>query len=254
MRHWALWMGIAVVCAVSNRARCQTPAQIQIKRALGDALAKDVERQFDRIADPSIVEYLQRIENRLALASGAKPLEVRLVRNSKQSAIPFPNGVLYISSGLLERIESEAELAGLLAHEMAHEPWQTIPPTQSGGTIPLLVPPCALSSPGRTPLVRQDRREPEQQATATAVKTLQAAGYDPEAVLTLFSKLSYEHPAWSKAIVSDDLLDLRATVETEVPPVGGYMVDGSAFVQMRTRLAEIVGTEARRTPPPSLTK
>ena len=243
MRHWTLCIGsLAALCALA-------PAQTQKQRALGDALAKDIDRQVQRINDPSIIEYLQRVENRLALAAGVKPLELRLVRNAKLSARLLPNGVLYISSGLLERIESEAELAGLLAHEQAHLPW---PPSSLSQTqaIPLVfLPVCVLQGSAIMPVGWiKERREPEMQATAAAVKTLKAAGYDPEAVLELFSKLSYENPPWSKAIVSGDLFDLRATLETDLPPPGGYLIDGSGFLQMHARLARLVGQEARNTP------
>ena len=240
MRHWTLCIGsLAALCTLA-------PAQTQKQRALGDALAKDIDRQVQRINDPSIIEYLQRVENRLALAAGVKPLDLRLVRNAKLSARLLPNGVLYISSGLLERIESEAELAGLLAHEQAHLPWQT----SSIGTQGLLfMPACVLEGSAIMPVGWiKERREPEMQATAAAVKTLKAAGYDPEAVLDLFSKLSYENPPWSKAIVSGDLFDLRATLETDLPPPGGYLIDGSGFLQMHARLARLVGQEARNTP------
>ena len=147
MRHWALWIGtLAVIYMFSGPALCQTPAQIQKERALSDNIAKDIERQAERISDPSIIEYVERIENRLALAAGVKPLELRLTRNPKLSALALPNRVLYFSSGLLDQMKSEAELAGLLAHEMAHGPWQTFSPKQVSGTIPLYVPPCVLSS------------------------------------------------------------------------------------------------------------
>jgi hypothetical protein len=248
---------LALMCGSLATLYAQTPAQIQKELALGDALARDFERLNERINDPAISEYLQRIGNRLALAGGVKPLEIRTVRNSKPIAAAFPNGVLFIGSGFLEELKSEAELAGLIGHQVAHLPWQPITTGQLPGTIPLFLSPCVLSSPANLLWPRgwtDQAREREQQATAKAVNTLKAAGYDPEAVLTLFSKLSYEHPAWAKAIVSDDLLDLRATLEDDIPPANGYLVDGSQFLEMQARLASIVGPEAKKMTAPSLTK
>ena len=253
VRHRAFLVGIiAVICVLVNLASGQTPAQKL--HAFGEGLAHDIDRKADRINDPPIIEYLQRIENRIAIAAGVKPLEVRLTRNEMSSAVLLPNGVLYLSSALLEQLRSEAELAGLLAHELAHGPWETSPTTHA--TISMLMPPCVLSSPAMMPAGWiaagwiKDRLEREQQATAAAVKTLETAGYDPEAVLELLSKLSYNNPAWSKAIVSDDLLDLRAPLEAAVPPADGYLIDGSEFLQMHGRLATLLGHGARR--PPSL--
>ena len=117
-------------------------------------------------------------------------------------------------------------------------------------TIPLVWPSCVLASSfsgGRG-------SEPELQATDTAVKTLKAAGYEPEAVLDLLSKLSYDNPRWSNSIVADDLLDLRAKLDSHIPPLGGYQVDSSQFKQLHESLSTILRPNAGkpRNLPPSL--
>jgi hypothetical protein len=251
MRHRAVFIGSVAVLLASSVPGQVSPPQIQRDIALGQTVAKDIERRDGRIDDASIGDYLQRIEKRIASAAGVKPAEVRVTRSTLLSVTLLPNGVLYLSGGLLERIDSEAELAGLLAHEMAHGPWAALPGSPLA-TIPLIGPSCVLSSP--FVLGGTQRREPELQATETAVKTLKAAGYDPEAVLDLFSKLSYEQPRWSKAIVSDDLLNLRATLDSDVPPVGGYLVDASEFRQVHEKLSVILGLNVGkpRRPAPSL--
>jgi Zn-dependent protease with chaperone function len=241
MRCWAFWIGIIAVVTANGQALKE--------RALGEAVARDIERRDGKIEDPAILEYLQRVENRIAAAAGATPLEVRLTRSTLQSASLLPNGVLYVSGGLLERMQNEAELAGLFAHEMAHGPWFTSRVQQL--SIPLLFPSCVLASPVALASSRE-RREPEFQATESAVKTLQAAGYEPEAVIDLFSKLSYEHPMWSKAILSDDLIGIRAGLDSDVAPAAGYTVDSSAFREQHSLFLKILRPEADRKPPSSL--
>ena len=65
---------------------------------------------------------------------------------------------------------------------------------------------------------------------------LKAAGYDPAAVLDILSKLAYEHPAWAKAIVPDDLLSFRVELEGEAVPPGGYRIGSSEFAAAHTLL------------------
>jgi predicted Zn-dependent protease len=219
----------------------QTQSSVQIKKefSLGQSLAKDLERRDGLIGDPSILSYVQSIADRLAATTGARVWEVRLTRGSDWYAYLTPHGLLYISGSLMERLENEAELAGLLAHELAHTA-SKIPPAH-GQTIPLLVPPCilALRSPpiGWSP----DRRQSEMQANSAALRMLKDSGYEPSAVLDLLSKLTYERPTWSRALPSEDLLGLRAATETDAIPQNGYRIDSSEFLRQRAKVAAELG-------------
>ncbi len=84
--------------------------------------------------------------------------------------------------------------------------------------------------------VRRSAGESERLATEQAIGYMKASGYDPSALLDLFSKIAYEHPPWSKAIVAEDLLSLRVALEAEAEPVNGYAIDGSGFAEFHGRL------------------
>src|SRR5271170_4516119 len=88
-------------------------------------------------------------------------------------------------------------LAGLFAHELAHG--SGLVTRQGAGSIPLMTPACVLASPVGAFLNGAGRDE-ENQATSVAADDLRLAGYDPLAMLEFLSKLSFEHPAWSRAI------------------------------------------------------
>lgn len=196
----------------------------EIGRSLADQLdpfVRDVEHKH-RLAD-YLGDYLQRLEDRVATRAGVKPEEIRVTEGSEWYAFLLPQGVLYISAGLLERMSSEAELAGLLAHELAHEN-----PKLVGRRFQQ----CALAA-GYLP-VQRSPRESERLAIQRAIGYMKASGYDPSAILDLFSQVSYENQKWSKAIASEDLLRLRVALEAE--PVGGYVVDDSEFAKFRARL------------------
>jgi predicted Zn-dependent protease len=230
----------------------QNPAPTQASRdfVLGRKLGEDFERRAGLVYAPSALVYLQRIANRMAAAIPAKSFEVKVTRASDAYALLLPHGVLYLSAGLVERLANEAELAGLLAHELAHM-HSTLPPAQSG-TIPLLMPLCVFAPP-MSPVPRAEQlRERERQATEAAVIALRGAGYDPSSVLDLFSKLVYEHPQWTKVMPPEDILNLRVAVEAQAPPQSGLITDTSEFMEQRGRIAEALRPPARNLTTPTL--
>jgi len=192
--------------------------------------AHELEQRDGRIDDPAIVGCAQHIENRIASAYGIPPAEIRITRSSNQYVSPMGERVLYISAGLLQRIENEGELAGLLAHELAHA---------QAAKGEMLRDACVLQSKPAPP-GSEDAREREMQATVAATGYLRAAGYDPAAVLDLFSKLAYEHPVWAKAIVPGDLLELRVKTEEDAVPPGGYRIGSSEFEQAHAMLETVL--------------
>jgi predicted Zn-dependent protease len=237
----------AFLCVLAQVAGAQAPSsgaptQTGKEQASGSRAGRDLEKSDGKIDDPTIIRYLQRLENKLAHPMGAPPAEVRLTRSSLLYVSLPDNSVLYISGGLLQRIENEAELAGLLAHELAHTK-AAREVTPKGEMIEVVRTGCVLQANPATPDTEEARwrlREGELSATAAAVACLRAAGYDPAAVLDLFSKLAYEHPAWAKAIVPDDLLALRTKTEAEAVPPGGFRVDSSDFVEVHALLETVL--------------
>jgi hypothetical protein len=257
MRSWGILLSRAVFLALlADPARCQvgppnsSSSQIQKDWALGHRLAQDLERRDGRVDDPAIAGYLQRIENRIALAIGGKSLEVRVTRGSDRYASLLPHGVLYLSGSLLERIENEAELAGLLAHQLAHARMDSIAAAPRQG-LEVRLPKCVLASPftlGRS----DEMRELELQATEAAITGLKAARYEPSAILDLLSKLVYEHPVWAKVIPSEELLNFRTALETDALPAKGYVIDSSEFMKQHAKLMTVLGHAPRKMRAPSL--
>jgi predicted Zn-dependent protease len=148
MRAWYLLVtGLAFVAnsARSQTPRPETPIQAQKTFILGQRLGEDLEHRDGSISDPAVLGYVQELESRLAAVTGTTGLIVHITLSSKSYARLFPNGVLYISGDLYERLENEAELAGLLAHQLAHAK-ETTTPIQIPGTIPILSPVCVLAS------------------------------------------------------------------------------------------------------------
>src|SRR5438874_10578665 len=89
--------------------------------ALGKQLAQQVERQSKIVNDPVVSEYVNRIGQNLVRNSDAKvPFTIKVIEDPTVNAFALPGGFFFVDTGLLMRAETEAELAGVMAHEIAH--------------------------------------------------------------------------------------------------------------------------------------
>ncbi len=89
--------------------------------SLGKQLAQEVERQAKIIDDPIIAEYVNRVGQNLVRNSDAKvPFTIKVLDSEEVNAFALPGGFFFVNSGLMLKAESEAELAGVMAHEIAH--------------------------------------------------------------------------------------------------------------------------------------
>src|ERR1051326_630518 len=89
--------------------------------ALGKTLAQDVERQAKIIDEPVIAEYVNRVGQNLVRNSDAKvPFTIKVIDTEDVNAFALPGGFFFVNSGLILKADSESELAGVMAHEIAH--------------------------------------------------------------------------------------------------------------------------------------
>src|ERR1051325_10905081 len=89
--------------------------------ALGKQLAQEVERQAKIVDDPVIAEYVNRVGQNLVRNSDAKvPFTIKVVDSEEVNAFALPGGFFFVNSGLILKADTEAELAGVMAHEIAH--------------------------------------------------------------------------------------------------------------------------------------
>src|ERR1700738_2083635 len=89
--------------------------------ALGKGLAKEVERSSKLIDDPVVTEYVNRVGQNLVRNSDARvPFTIKVIDSDEVNAFALPGGFFFVNSGLVLKAENEAELAGVMAHEIAH--------------------------------------------------------------------------------------------------------------------------------------
>ena len=89
--------------------------------ALGKQLSAEVERQAKFINDPVVVEYVNRVAQNLVRNSDAQvPFTIKVIDSDVVNAFALPGGFFYVNSGLILHADEESELAGVMAHEIAH--------------------------------------------------------------------------------------------------------------------------------------
>jgi predicted Zn-dependent protease len=89
--------------------------------ALGKQLASEVERQAKIINDPVVAEYVNRVGQNLVRNSDAKvPFTIKVIDSEEVNAFALPGGFFFVNSGLILKADNEAELAGVMAHEIGH--------------------------------------------------------------------------------------------------------------------------------------
>src|ERR1700693_5479394 len=108
---------------IGNRdvSKCVNFYSLEKEIALGKGLAQEVERQAKIIDDPIIAEYVNRVGQNLVRNSDAKvPFTIKVIDMEDVNAFALPGGFFFVNSGLILKAETEAELAGVMAHEIAH--------------------------------------------------------------------------------------------------------------------------------------
>lgn len=89
--------------------------------ALGKGLAQEVERQAKIINDPVIAEYMSRVGQNLVRNSDAKvPFTIKVIDSEEVNAFALPGGFFFVNSSLILKADNEAELGGVISHEIAH--------------------------------------------------------------------------------------------------------------------------------------
>jgi Zn-dependent protease with chaperone function len=171
---------------------------------LGRQLAAEVEREAKFVDDPIITEYVNRVGQNIVLHSDAKiPFTIRVIDSDEVNAFALPGGFFFVNKGLILAADNEAELAGVMAHEIAHVAARHAMENQrkmqiidygllagvllGGGIIGNVLYNAGGLIEGLSFL--KFSRGAEEEADKLGVQYMWAAGYDPNAMATMFEKL-----------------------------------------------------------------
>lgn len=175
--------------------------------AIGKKYAPEVEKQLSgRIANEDLQNYIDRIGQKIARVSQRPDLEYHFValQDESTNAIALPGGYVFVLRGMLEKLTSEAQLAALLGHEIAHVVARDSMAALSRqhAVDVLMVAAIAGRAPGeavraasltRLFLDLRYSREDERQADLAGLAYMTAAGYDPHGAAELIQILEDEH-------------------------------------------------------------
>jgi len=151
-------------------------------------------KRFSILAGPAAASYVNALANRLASHSDlGLPVTVQIIDSQELQAIPLPGGFLVLSTGLILHAQTEAELAGLIAHQIAHVAISRdeMPVKPSGTPIPLrIIRPCTRFPGGNLfPVAYASAQEFEARADALGLRYMAAAGYDSIVTTSQFDEL-----------------------------------------------------------------
>jgi predicted Zn-dependent protease len=176
---------------------------IEKEIAIGKGLAQQVERQAKIIDDPVIAEYINRVGQNLVRNSDAKvPFTIKVIDTEDVNAFALPGGFFFVNSGLILKAETEAELAGVMAHEIAHVAARHGTRQATRGELAQLATIPLIFMGGWTGYgVRQAAsliipmgyltfsREFEGEADMLGLQYMYKTGYDPGAFVDFFEKI-----------------------------------------------------------------
>ena len=243
---------------------------------LGKSMADEVEKTAKIITDPVIAEYVNRVGQNLVRNSDAQvPFTIKVIDNPEVNAFALPGGFFFVNSGLIELAETESELAGVMAHEIAHVTARHGTRQATRGQIANLASiPMAIFLPGgwlgygiyqaanfAIPMTfLKFSRGFEKEADFLGMQYLYKAGYDPTSMVTFFERMQAQqkrktgklaqafssHPPTGKRID-----EIQGRMGEVLPAKPEYLINTNEFQNVKERLVKMTNRSVRDDEDPS---
>jgi beta-barrel assembly-enhancing protease len=258
------------VNAIGNRKVGHGPDMYSVQReiALGKQLSQEVEKVSKLIQDPVIVGYVNKVGQNLVRNSDAEvPFTIKVIDDEHINAFALPGGFFYVNTGVILHADTEAELAGVMAHEIAHvcARHQTRNATKANimqiASIPLI-----MTLPGTwagygiyegmnfaIPMTYlKFGRDAEREADYLGLQYMYKAGYDPNAFVAFFEKVEAEEKKEPGTIpkifethppTPDRVIAAQKEIATILPPRPEYIVTTDEFDTVKARLLRLESGE-----------
>ncbi len=229
---------------------------------MGKQYSMQVENSVKLVQDPVVNEYVNRIGQNLVRNSDAQvPFTIKVIDSDEVNAFALPGGFFYVNSGLILAADEEAELAGVMAHEISHVAARhamrqmtrmniaqiaTIPLIFVGGGIGYGI---YQASGLALPLTfMKFQRNFEAEADYLGLQYMYKTGYDPQAFISFFEKIQAKEKkkpgTIAKAFAShpqtpDRIAASQKEIATILPAKAQYIVTTSEFDDVKARLSTI---------------
>jgi len=255
------------VDAVGNRGVGKGVNFYSIEReiGLGKQLAQEVERSSKLIDDPVVTEYVNRVGQNLVRNSDAKvPFTIKVIDSDEVNAFALPGGFFYVNSGLILRAQEESELAGVMAHEIAHVcARHGTKQATKGDIIQIASIPAMIMLPygwagygiyqGMNFLIPMTflkfSRDAEREADFLGLQYMYKAGYDPNSYVTFFERIQADEKRRPGTIgkafsthppTQDRIENTQKEIARILPSRPEYIVTSSEFDAVKGRLRNVM--------------
>jgi predicted Zn-dependent protease len=243
---------VMVACSISDDQ----------ERTIGQQAAAQIDSEAPLVRDAAINQYVTKLGTVLATKSDdrGREWEFRIVDADVVNAFALPGGFVYVNRGLIERAGNVSELAGVLGHEIGHvilrhsaEQMEKAQTTNLGLSVVCgLTNICSSNAArvainvGGAALFARFSRHDELQADSAAVSIVERAGYDPQGIATMFTKLletRAQRPdiveGWfaSHPLEEDRIAAVQRVIRATPPPESGPLVrNDGAFREFQARV------------------
>ena len=253
--------------AVGNRnVGCKTGLGnwygVEKQIAMGKQYSMQVESTVKLVQDPVVSEYVNRLGQNLVRNSDAQvPFTIKVIDSDDINAFALPGGFFYVNSGLILAADEEAELAGVMAHEIAHVAACHAARENTRGnlmnmaSIPLIFVGGAIGYAGyeaaglALPMTfLHFSRGFEAEADYLGLQYMYKSGYDPDAFISFFEKVQAQEKkkpgTLAKAFSThpqtpDRIAKSQEEIAQILPARQQYIVSTSEFDDVKSRLAVI---------------
>jgi len=246
---------------VAHRSIISQEKEIQA----GKEYASEIDHSAKLVRDPVINEYVNRVAQNVARNSDLTiPLTVKVIDSPVINAFALPGGFLYVNTGLLQAADEEDQIAGVVAHEIAHVAARHWASQMTKSTlaqlamIPLMIVPMgaglyyglAEAWMNGVPLAfLKFSRSAEAEADYLGLQYMYKAGYDPNAYVSFFGKIIEEDRRSPGSIPTvfashpptpDRILKSEQEIKEILPKKDQYLVSTSEFDEMKARLQTVI--------------
>lgn len=248
--------------------------------AIGKQYATEIDRSAKLVTDPVINEYVNRIAQNVARNSDLTiPLTVKIIDDPTINAFTLPGGFLYVNTGTLLAASEEDQLAGVLAHEIAHAACRHWASQMTKATlmqyamIPLIFTP--MSYPvymavaqgmnfGIPMAFLKFSRSAEAEADFLGLQYMYKAGYDPNSYVAFFGRVMEEERREPGSVpkvfadhppTPDRIVKSEEEIKEILPKRDQYLVSTSEFDDVKARLQMVMSNRRKlEKPGPTLQK
>src|ERR1700682_3474027 len=240
---------------------------IEYDIGIGKQYAQEVERTSKLIDDPVVVDYVNKVGQNLVRNSDARvPFTIKVIDSDVVNAFALPGGFFYVNSGLILRANEESELAGVMAHEIAHVNARHGSRGESRAQLAqLAMIPLILLGPGgwagygiyqaanlAIPIsFLKFSRDFEREADYYGLQYMYKAGYDPNSNVTFFERVQTDERRQPGSVpkvfsshppTADRIQKTQQEIAQILPNRDHYIVSTSEFDTVKSRLRGLMSS------------